>query len=106
MRNIVVLAVLLLSLALTSCGKKQTASMAGTTNETTGSFTNGAERPLEGQVDQFLTQQLRVFIEQKGRLPADFAELARTSLDSRPRAPAGMKWVIDAATREVKLVKQ
>jgi len=63
MRNIVVLAVLPLSLALTSCGKKQTASMAGTTNETTGSFTNGAERALEGQVDQFLTQQLRVFID-------------------------------------------
>jgi hypothetical protein len=106
MRTIVVLAVLPLSLMLTSCGKKQPASAAGTTNETTVAVTNGVERALEGQVDPFLTQQLRLFIEQKGRLPADFAELARTSLDSRPRAPAGMKWVIDGATREVKLVKQ
>jgi hypothetical protein len=106
MRNIVVFAVLPLSLVLSSCGKQQPASTPGTTNETTATFTNGAARPLEGQADPFLTQQLRVFIEQKGRLPADFAELARTSLDSRPRAPAGMKWVIDAATREVKLVKQ
>ena len=106
MRNIVILAVLPLSLALTSCSKKQPTTTAGTTNETTVSFTNGVERALEGQVDPFLTQQLRVFIEQKGRLPADFAELARTSLDSRPRAPAGMKWVIDGTTRESKLVKQ
>jgi hypothetical protein len=106
MRNILVLAILPLSLALSSCGKKQPASTTDATNKTTATSATGAAQPREGQVDPFLTQQLRVFIEQKGRLPADFAELAGATLDSRPRAPAGMKWEIDTATRQVKLVKQ
>jgi hypothetical protein len=57
-------------------------------------------------VDPFLTKQLREFVQQKGRLPADFGELARASLDSRPRALAGMTWVIDPTTQEVKAVRQ
>jgi len=45
-------------------------------------------------------------MEKNGRLPKDFAELARAQLDTRPRAPKGMKWAIDPTTAEVKLVKQ
>ncbi len=95
------------ALPLLGCGKKQPASTAATpTNETSIPSATAAAKPSDGQVDPFLTQQLRAFVRQKGRLPADFGELARTSLDSRPRAPAGMKWVIDPTTQEVKAVKQ
>jgi hypothetical protein len=53
-----------------------------------------------------MTSQLRIFVQQNGRLPTDFAELARTRLDGVPRIPPGTKWAIDAATQEVKLVKE
>jgi hypothetical protein len=107
MRKLFALTVLAsLLLPLSGCGKKQPAPTAATpTNETAASATAAAQ-PLDGQVDPFLTQQLRVFVQQKGRLPTDFAELARTCLDSRPRSPAGKKWAIDAATQEVKAVPQ
>jgi hypothetical protein len=89
------------------CGKKPPAPAAATpTNETSATSAPAATKPLDGQVNAFLTQQLQAFVQQKGRLPTDFAELARTSLDSVPRAPAGMKWAIDPTTREVKAVKQ
>ena len=95
------------SLLLGGCGERPPAPTATTpTNETSAAPATAAPKPLEGQADPFLTQQLRAFVQRKGRLPADFAELARTSLDSRPRAPAGMKWVIDPTTQEVKAVKQ
>ncbi len=95
------------SLLLGGCGNKPPPATATTsTNETSATSATAATKPLDGQVDPFLTQQLRAFVQQKGRLPADFAELARTSLDSRPRAPAGTKWVIDPTTQEVKAVKQ
>jgi len=95
------------SLLLGGCGKKPPAPTAATpTNETSATSATAATKPLDGQVDPFLTQQRRAYVQQKGRLPADFRELARTSLDSVPRAPAGMKWAIDPTTREVKAVKQ
>ncbi|HWH71012.1 MAG TPA: hypothetical protein VNT26_16605 [Candidatus Sulfotelmatobacter sp.] len=95
------------ALALAGCGKKQPAPQAKpATNETAAATETAAAKPLDGQADPFLTQQLRVFIQKQGRLPVDFAELVRTSLDSRPRTPAGMRWAIDPVTQEVKLVKQ
>lgn len=57
-----------------------------------------------GEVNGFLTEQLKIFVQQKRRLPADFAELARERLDSVPRPPEGKKWVIDTATQTVKAV--
>jgi hypothetical protein len=57
-----------------------------------------------GEVNEFLTTQLRLFIQQQRRLPADFAEFARARLDSVPRPPEGKKWVIDRATQTVKAV--
>lgn len=53
-----------------------------------------------------MTAQLKIFLQEKGRMPADFAELARTKLDSVPRTPPGSNWAIDPVTQEVKLVKQ
>ena len=53
-----------------------------------------------------MTGQLRIFIQQNGRMPNDFGELAKARLDSVPRTPLGMKWAIDPATQEVKMVKQ
>jgi hypothetical protein len=101
------LVVVSISLLLDGCGKKPAASTPSKpSGETNAAMATGAPNAVEGQVDPFLTQQLRGFVRQKGRLPADFAELARTSLDSRPRAPVGTKWVIDPTTQEVKAVKQ
>ena len=90
----------LVTLLLSGCGKKPPASTAAATNAAAVT----SSQPVSGTVDPFLTQRLQVFVQQKGRLPADFGELARNGLDSRPRPPAGMKWVIDATTQEVKLV--
>ena len=105
MRNIFLLTVSA-SLLLGGCGKPRAPAAATPTNETPAMAGTTASKPLDGQVNPFFTQQLRVFVQQKGRLPADFRELARTSLDSVPRAPAGMKWAIDPTTREVKAAKQ
>jgi hypothetical protein len=53
-----------------------------------------------------MTGQLKRFIEEKGRLPKDFAEFAAARMDSVPRPPEGLKYAIDATTQEVKLVKK
>ena len=65
---------------------------------------NAPAENVAGEVNAFLTEQLRIFIREKGRLPESFAELARVRLDSVPRSPEGKKWVIDTATKEVKAV--
>jgi hypothetical protein len=94
----VVLAVAVL--ALSGCSKKPKPTPA-TAEQKPG------EAPAEnvvGEVNAFLTEQLRIFIREKGRLPESFAELARVRLDSVPRSPEGKKWVIDTATKEVKAV--
>lgn len=63
---------------------------------------NAVHDSVNGEANAFLTQQLRIFVQQKGRLPASFNELASTRLDSIPRPPAGKKWAIDSSTSEVK----
>lgn len=63
---------------------------------------NHVRENVSGEVDAFLTSQLKTFVSSKGRLPASFAEFAKSSLDSIPRPPEGKKWVIDAANVEVK----
>lgn len=60
---------------------------------------------LVGMVHGFMTQQLRIFVNQKGRLPQNFAEFANTRMDSVPRPPDGFHWAIDERTIEVKLVR-
>mgnify|MGYP005840956957 CR=1 FL=1 len=85
---------LLAWLPLGGCGQKPAPPAQG-----------NPDPPLVGRVDPFLTGQLRIFIQQKGRLPTNFVELA-SGVDIRPRKPAGLKWAIDSATREVKLVKE
>jgi hypothetical protein len=65
---------------------------------------NSVRENVAGEVDQFLTSQLRTFVQEKGRLPASFAEFAKARLDSIPRPPAGTKWVIDAPSQQVKAV--
>ena len=67
---------------------------------------NGANQSFVGLVDPFMTGQLKRFIEEKGRLPKDFAEFAAARMDSVPRPPEGLKYAIDATTQEVKLVKK
>jgi len=63
-------------------------------------------QPLEGVVDTFLTSQLKIFVQEKGRLPETFAEFAGARLDSVPRLAKGLRFAIDPATQEVKIVKQ
>jgi hypothetical protein len=89
----------------TSTKNTATATIAAT-NEAITSEINQTTQPLEGPADPGMTEQLRTFIREHGRLPADFAEFSRARLDSVPRVPQGMKWAIDPATQEVKLVKQ
>jgi len=104
---------------LASCGR-HSGPASGPGQSATSAPTGGAPPPppayiaatardapaqnVSGAVHPFLTEQLRLFIRDHGRLPASFTELARARLDSVPRPPEGRKWVIDAATREVKAV--
>lgn len=60
---------------------------------------------VQGPVHQFMTEQLRIFVAQKGRMPENFAEFANTRMDSVPRPPSGFHWAIDSSTTEVKLAK-
>jgi hypothetical protein len=61
---------------------------------------------MPGVVVPFLTTQLRIFIQEKGRLPQSFAELAGARLDSVPRLDPGLTFIIDPATQEVKIVRK
>jgi hypothetical protein len=65
---------------------------------------NVIRQTVVGIVEPTMTAQLQRFVAQKGRLPDNFAEFANTRLDTVPRPPEGMRWVIDAATAEVKAV--
>jgi hypothetical protein len=65
---------------------------------------NSVNEMVVGEVDPFLTDQLRAFVQQKGRLPGSFAEFASARLDSIPRPPEGRKWAIDGSNLEVKAV--
>ena len=53
-----------------------------------------------------MTAQLKKFIEETGRMPKDFSEFIHAKMDSVPRAPEGLKFAIDEATQEVKLVRK
>ena len=65
---------------------------------------NRPRKGVTGQVDPFLTEQLRIFVKQAGRFPVSFAEFAAQRLDSVPGAPPGHRWVIDVETLTVKAV--
>ena len=109
-----------LLLVVPGCGRKQAAAPAPAaetqsppaaapapeTQPQPAAIETPASQPLVGDVNEFMTSQLAIFIQQNGRLPKDFAEFSRARLDSVPRTPAGMKWAIDTVTREVKLVKE
>jgi hypothetical protein len=70
----------------------------------TATAENALTENAAGEPDPFLTQQLRLFMQEKSRMPESFTELARARLDSVPRPPEGKKWVIDTATQQVKAV--
>src|ERR1041384_4009857 len=55
---------------------------------------NVIRESVVGEVNHALTQQLHLFIAQKGRMPDNFTEFANTRLDTVPRPPEGMRWVI------------
>jgi hypothetical protein len=67
---------------------------------------NSLQTQVDGTVDEFLTSQLQIFIKDKGRLPQSFTEFVRTRLDSIPPPPTGLKWAIDASSKEVKAVRR
>jgi hypothetical protein len=80
------------------------ASAKARTSET--SAPRETDQPIQGVVDPFLTSQLRIFIQEKGRLPNTFAEFAGARLDSVPRLAKGLSFAIDRTTQEVKIVGQ
>jgi type IV secretory pathway VirB10-like protein len=67
---------------------------------------SSVDEALVGAVHTFMTAQLKKFIAEQGRMPKDFSEFAGARMDSVPRAPAGMKFVIDETTQEVKVVRK
>jgi hypothetical protein len=128
MNNFIFL-ILLAVLAETGCHKKESlpaaaaapAFTADATNETAAVADSAKLPPLPptyiatkadnvvhqtaaGEVDSFMTRQLHIFVQQKGRMPVSFTEFANTRLDSVPRPPDGTKWVIDATAVQVKAV--
>ena len=66
----------------------------------------GPSGALVGPVHPFMTQQLQIFVQQRGRMPNSFAEFIQTRMDSVPRAPDGFQFAIDQTTMEVKLVRK
>jgi hypothetical protein len=65
---------------------------------------NTVRETVEGDVNPFLTDQLRIFVQQQGRLPRTFTEFVRARLDSIPRPPAGKMWAIDSGSSQIKAV--
>jgi len=65
---------------------------------------NTIRENVQGDADPFLTAQLRAYVKNKGRMPADFGEFRRDGLDSLPSPPEGKKWVIDSTSQSVKAV--
>lgn len=90
-----------LAFAPAGCGKKRPAPSAA---QPAQPGAPGSDQPLAGEVNAFMTTQLRLFTQQLGRPPTNFNELARTSLDVVPRTPPDKTWAIDYTTQEVKLV--
>jgi hypothetical protein len=82
----------------------QPAQPAAAPSTPAGTTENVANEPIVGDVSPFLTEQLRIFVQQKGRMPTSFSEFIHTRLDSIPAVPAGKKWVIDTTTSQVKAV--
>ncbi len=121
MKGLVIL-VAVAGLALVACKKKEDAASAQTNQPLSnpvateqplppppayvaGAAENAPQQSAVGQVNPFLTEQLRIFAQQQRRLPKSFAELASSRLDSVPGPPPGTKWAIDASSMTVKAVK-
>lgn len=64
------------------------------------------QQEIVGEIHANMTMQLRLFIQQKGRMPTSFSEFTSARMDSVPFPPAGKMYVIDAATQTVKIVKK
>ena len=107
-----------LVLTLPGCARKKAPTPAADSSPDTfpaAPAAKRASRPTEakanvdqnvGVVDAAMTKQLRIFLREAGRMPENFSELANARMDSVPRAPEGMKWVIDPVTVEVKLARK
>src|SRR5438105_4750011 len=120
-------------LAVISCGKKQpgaqparesaappvdsasTESLPASTVGETAATPAGARPPstpeseaaaFEGAIHPFMTSQLRLFIQEKGRLPESFSEFSNAKMDSVPRPPPGMEYIIDANAQVVKVIRK
>ena len=61
---------------------------------------------INGAIHAQLTVQLRMYIEKNGRMPQTFSEFANSAMDTVPRVPEGMKFVIDPVDKAVKVVKK
>ena len=65
---------------------------------------NVIRESVVGVVEPAMTAQLQAFVAQNSRMPDNFAEFAHTKLDTVPRPPEGMTWVIDGVAMQVKAV--
>jgi hypothetical protein len=67
-----------------------------------GRTENALQANVVGEVSEPLTQQLKIFIQQQGRMPQTFAEFAKARLDNVPKPPPGTIWAIDSTSQQVK----
>ena len=70
----------------------------------TANANNVIQQSVQGDVDAFLTTQLRSFVQKNGRMPSSFHEFTVRGLDSIPKPPDGKRWVIDGTDIQVKAV--
>jgi hypothetical protein len=87
-----------------ACNKKEAAQQQVTPPSVLANADNTIRENVQGDTDPFLTAQLRAYIKNKGKMPADFGEFRRNGLDSLPTPPEGKKWVIDSTSQSVKAV--
>lgn len=104
MQTIITCLALVGAILFAGCKKQEAVeSQAPVGSETTE--TPVVAGPIEGIVHPLMTEQLHIFIREQGRMPASYQEFATARMDSPPLPPEGMEFVVDAATRQVKLVK-
>jgi hypothetical protein len=101
------------ALALSGCGKEQTAAAPAQTASPAnndgylGTLVKGQQVAVKGIDTASLNQEIQLFQAQEGRLPKDLIELVTMHyLGKLPDAPAGMKLNYDPAQGKVTIVPQ
>lgn len=94
-----------LALTVSACRKKPAALPVPEVPVT--SAPSGNEAQVAESNASVMTLMLQEFAAKNGRMPKDVSELSTiTSYGAVPKPPAGYKFIIDAAQKQVRAVKQ